>query len=117
MKVKYSLFLPLFLLLSLAFTKNSEVHSHENNRHYLSKGKSDLTKNNNTSYSFIISPIESVPVINLRVHKTVHYAQHMFFVENDYLACLKHYNFFSGSGHKQSFSSRTTLLFPFHTFW
>ncbi|HEY9000522.1 MAG TPA: hypothetical protein VIM89_04165 [Mucilaginibacter sp.] len=117
MRIKYLLFLPLFFLVSLAFTKNSETSSHENNRHYLSKGKSDLTKNSNTSYSIIISPVESTPVINLRVHKTVHYAQHMFFVENDYLARLKHYNFFSGSGHKQSFASQTALLFPFHAFW
>jgi len=117
MKVKYSLFIPLFLLLSLAFVKNSKASAHENNRHYLSKGKSDLTKSSNNSYSLIVAPIESAPAINLRTHKTVHYAQHMFFAENDYLARLKHYNFFSGSGHKQSFSSQTTLLFPFHTFW
>lgn len=118
MRIKYSLFLPLFLLLSLALAKRSGATSHESNRHYLSKGKSDFTKNNNSSsYSLIISPIESVPVINLRTHKIVHYAQHMFFVENDHLARLKHYNFFSGSGHKQGFTSKTTLLFPFHAFW
>jgi hypothetical protein len=117
MRIKYRLFLPLFFFLSLAFVKNSEASSHETNRHYLSKGKSDLNRSNNSSYSLIISPIESTPVINLRTHKTVHYAQHMFFVENDYLARLKHYNFFSGSGHRQSFATQTTLLFPFHTFW
>jgi len=116
MRIKYSLFIPLFSLLSLAFIKNSEASSHENHR-YLSKGKSDLTRNSNSNYSIIVSPIESVPVINLRTHKTVHYAQHLFFVENDFLACLKHYNFFSGSGHNQGFTSQATLLFPFHTFW
>lgn len=117
MRIKYLSFIPLLLLSIVAFTKNSETFPRESHRHYLSKGKSGLTKNNGSSYSLIISPIESVPAINLRTHKTVHYAQHMFFVENDYLARLKHYNFFSGSGHKQSFASQTTLLFPFHSFW
>jgi hypothetical protein len=117
MKVKYTLFIPLFLLLFLVLYKKGEAFSHENTRHYFSKGKSDLVKNNTSSLSLIINPIESVPVINLRTYKTVHYAQHMFFAENDHLARLKHYNFFSRNGHNQNFTSQTTLLFPFHAFW
>jgi len=117
MRIKYQLFIPLFFLLFFAFSKNSEAFSHENSRHYFSKAKNVLTKEHNGGYLLIINPNESLQAINLRIHKTVHYAQHMLFVENDFLAGLKHYNFFSGSGHKQSFTSQATLLFPFHTFW
>jgi len=117
MRIKYLLFLPLFFLLSLAFTKNSGAFSHESSHHYFSKANNTLTKDHNSGYLLVISPNEFNQAINLRVHKTVHYAQHMFFVENDFLACLKHYNFFSGNGDNQNFTSQTTLLFPFHTFW
>ena len=117
MRIKYSLFLPLFLLLSIAFTKNSGAFSRESSRHYFSKAKNVFTKDHNSGHLFIINPNESNQAINLRVHKTVHYAQHMLFVENDFLTGLKHCNFFSGSGQKQDFTSQTTLLFPFHTFW
>ena len=117
MRIKYSLFLPLFLLLSIAFTKNSGAFSRESSRHYFSKAKNAFTKDHNSGHLLIINTNESNQAINLRTHKTVHYAQHMLFVDNDFLARLKHYHFFSGSGHKQSFASQTTLLFPFHTFW
>lgn len=117
MRIKYILFISLFSLLFTVFTKKCRASPPENNHHYLSKAKDHFTKSNSSTYSIIISPIESAPVINIRAHKTVHYAQHMFFVENDLLAYLKHYNFFSGGGHKQSFASQATLLFPFHTFW
>ena len=117
MRIKYSLFLPLFLLLSIAFTKNSGAFAHENNRHYFSKARNVLTGDHNNGYLFIINPNEANQAINLRVHKTVHYAQHILFVENDFLARLKHYNFSSGYEHKQSFTAQATLLFPFHTFW
>ena len=116
MRIKYNLFISLFLLISAVFLENnSSVASAKTN--YPSKSSSKITKANNSSYSLIINPIESVPIINLQVHKITNSVHAIFCTVNNLAVCLKCYNFFSGNGHKKLAVYQKVLLFPFHTFW
>ena len=116
MRIKYSIIFSLILFLSTAFVGNSRGTIPVRASEHLKKAPTSITKSN-SSYSLIINPVESIPVLTLQVHKTVHCVQAIFCTLNDYVICLKCYNFFSGSGHKQFSSSQKNLLFPFHTFW
>ena|ERR1700744_3580890 len=116
MRLKYGLIFSLIFLLSTAFVGNSRCITPIKPSDHSKKSAASLTKSN-SSYSLIINLVESVPVLNLQVHKTVHSVQAIFCAHNDYAVCLKCYNFFSGSGHKQFSGSQKFLLFPFHTFW
>ena len=116
MRAKYGLIFSLIFFLSTAFVGNSRGIIPVKASDHSKKTVTSLTKSN-SNYSFIVNLVESTPVLNLQVHKTVHYVQAIFCASNGYAVCLKCYNFFSGSGHKQFFSSQKFLLFPFHTFW
>src|ERR1700761_3874411 len=116
MRLKYSVIFSLILFLSTAFVSNSRGITSAKSSQHLKKASSSLTKSS-SSYSLIINLAESPPVLTLQLHKTVHSVQAIFCALNDYAVCLKCYNFFSGSGHKQFSSSQKLLLFPFHTFW
>ena len=117
MRIKYSIIFSLLFFLSTAFVGNSRSIAPAKTFNHLKRSPSSISKSNNSSYSLIINPIESIPVLTLQVHKTVHCVQAIFCTLNDYVVCLKCYNFFSGSRHKQFSSSQKNLLFPFHTFW
>jgi hypothetical protein len=117
MRIKYSLFISLFFLLSTAFTNSSRGYSFEKPIFKSQKSKGCIAKSNNSSYSLNINPIESIPVINLQAHKTIHCFQATFCTANNFVVCLKCYNFFAGRGQNHNFTSQKIFLFPFHTFW
>ncbi|HTE02260.1 MAG TPA: hypothetical protein VK668_23385 [Mucilaginibacter sp.] len=78
---------------------------------------STRNNSNDSNYTLIINPVESIPIINIQLHKIVNPVQAIFTELPDFAVCLKCYNFFSGSGNNQSAISKKSLLFPFHTFW
>jgi hypothetical protein len=117
MRIKYSLIFSLFLFLSTAFIDNSSALAPAKAINPAKKSLASIAKGRSSSYSLILNPIESIPVLNLQVHKTVRCVQAIFCALNDFSVSLKCYNFFSGSGHKQFSGSQKVLLFPFHTFW
>lgn len=117
MQSKYKI---LFIVLSIiitAFVSNCNANPTSRQTFHSKKPSNNVTSDTNSNYSLILCPIESIPIINLQVHKTVNRVQAIFCTPHNLSVCLKCYNFFSGSGHSWSILSQKTLLFPFHTFW
>ena len=117
MRLRYKILFPVFACILTTFTLNAGGYTHAKSIYHTKKSPHRITAGSNTNYLLLINPIESIPVINIQLHKIVHCAQAMFCAVNDLTACLKCYNFFSGNGHRQFTSSQKILLFPFHAFW
>ena len=117
MRLRFILLFPVFAITTAAFTKNCSANPATGLTYHSKNLLNNVTGDDNSHCSLIICPLESIPIINLQVHKTVHSVRAIFCTLNNFSVCLKCYNFFSGSGHNHSILSQKTLLFPFHTFW
>ena len=118
MRSKYKVLFPLFafiLTASLSYGKTfgPKAPDHRTKISF----KCITTDNTHDTYTPILNPLESVPIITLQTHKVVKIAQAVFNSLSETGYCLKCYNFFSGSGNHPPACSKKPLLFPFHTFW
>ena len=117
MRLRYKLLFPLFACILTTSALNDGVYAHTHAIDHTKKPSHRLTSGSNSNYSLLANPIESIPIINLQAHKTVHCVQAIFCTLNDFTVCIRCYNFFSGCRQSLFASSQKTLLFPFHAFW